>query len=325
MSAADLFASLAAPPPTGGRSYTAAQVEPGLRIAKGEDGRAAILAASGRETRAPILMRHLRVDFGATCHVLLNDKPVSEEITIVECTSDDPSVMRHFLLAVTAALGGTESPSPGDVVAAIQALVEAFRAMAAPPLMPVQGLWGELFMIYSSPDAAAMISAWHVSAHDRHDFAADGQRLEVKTAGGRHRRHRFAHEQLATDDCDVVIASLQLESAADGLTIADMVREISTRRYVDGDLRLRLLQSMTAGLGDRWEIAERDRFDALAARRSLRFFSSSSVPQLDGPIPAHVTEVKYTVDLAGAPSLESADLRRHGGLFAAAVPDREVA
>jgi hypothetical protein len=324
MSVTAIFGSMALPSSSGDRVFRAVELSPGIRIAKTSTGRAAVLASTGGDARPPIVMRHLRVDFGATCQIDAGGASVAEQVTIVECLSDDDTLVRHFLLAVTAVLGDIATPTAINVRAAVDALVEAFRAMSKGSLTSVQGLWGELFVIRSAADPGALIDAWHVTPQDRHDFGQGAQRLEVKTTTGRVRRHRFAHEQLIDDDLDLVIASLMVESSPSGVTISDLIDEIVALPGIDADRRIRLLAGVTAALGDEWAGAERQRFDAVVAFSLLKFFDVASVPKVDGVIPDTVTDLRYAVDLSAAVSLQAVEFGGRGGLFAAALPTRWV-
>jgi hypothetical protein len=314
------FKDLATPESGAGspRLFSTLTIAPGLRLAKGANGHAAFLVAGVIGIRAPIVTRLLRADFDAQCEVIEGASTIAETATVVECLSEDEAVVRYFLLAVTAVLASPNSapPSPADARASINALIQLFRAMSQTPIKSVQGLWGELLLIASSDAPDRMIDAWHVSPQDRHDFAESGQRIEVKTVAGRHRRHRFAHEQLCEVDGDVVIVSVQVEHAADGLTVLELLARITNNRGVTNEQRLRLLEGVGACLGEDWQAAERHRYDAAAAVRSVLVFALPDVPALSEPIPAQITDVKYTVDLAMVRTIDDALLIQRGGIHA---------
>jgi hypothetical protein len=80
------------------------------------------------------------------------------------------------------------------------------------PRKSVQGLWAELFLMARLRDPSALVAAWHSQLGDLYDFSAGSQRIEVKSAIGRIRRHHFTLEQvLPIPRTRVLIASVLVE------------------------------------------------------------------------------------------------------------------
>jgi hypothetical protein len=88
-----------------------------------------------------------------------------------------------------------------------------------------------------------------------------------------------------------------------------------------GERRLRLLRNVADTLGTSWSDAQKQRYDLAVARSSLAFFRGADIPVVPGPIPALVSDVRFTVDMSGVPSVQPSEVRSSSGLFAAAVPE----
>jgi hypothetical protein len=212
------------------------------------------------------------------------------------------------------------TPARRQIIEAIDALVELFRRASNPPRKTVQGLWAELFVIERASDPSALLRCWHAAPEDRFDFAEDVQRLEVKTAAGGMRLHRFAQEQLRpAGNTRVMIVSVLMERSVGGPSISDLI-DVIRRRVADPNLLIRLDAVVAETLGKEWRAALEDRFDRQLAEQSIRFLDARTIPSVPAELPPEVTEVHFRVDLTNHPLTYPDDLRRAGGLFIAALP-----
>ena len=270
---------------------------------------------------APIILQNLSVLHNVDCRMQDSDGGSSiHRLSVIRCRGDDPLLHEYFLRALTPVLASLPArPAREQVVGAIATLIELFRRATQPPRKTVQGLWAELFVIRAAPDPAFLLRCWHIAPEDRFDFAEDTQRLEVKTASGRVRTHRFSHEQLRpVAGTVVVIASVLMERSAGGQSVNDIVDEIR-QLVADPDLLLRLDAVIADTLGSDWRAAQEDRFDRQLAAESLRFLDARTIPSVPAELPPEVTDVHFCVDLSNHPLTLPDELRQQRGLFAAAL------
>ncbi|MGA7500013.1 MAG: PD-(D/E)XK motif protein [Isosphaeraceae bacterium] len=279
-------------------------------------------ASAPRAAAAPIILQNLSVLHNVDCRMQDSDGGSSiHRLSVIRCRGDDPLLHEYFLRALTPVLASLPArPAREQVVGAIATLIELFRRATQPPRKTVQGLWAELFVIRAAPDPAFLLRCWHIAPEDRFDFAEDTQRLEVKTASGRVRTHRFSHEQLRpVAGTVVVIASVLMERSAGGQSVNDIVDEIR-QLVADPDLLLRLDAVIADTLGSDWRAAQEDRFDRQLAAESLRFLDARTIPSVPAELPPEVTDVHFCVDLSNHPLTLPDELRQQRGLFAAALP-----
>ena len=314
---------LPVPKPTrGGLAFTVATppaIVP-VRLGKSTAGEPSVLIPSSKRAsqRPPIELRHLSVLFGARCHV---SGDVEEEayFTVVRCRGDLALQGYFLLIAKTLLLAAGPNADESSVEKSVLALVELFRSVAKPPAYALRGLWGELLLMARSADPVTVLRAWHVAAIERFDFGAGTQRVEVKTAGRSTRRHHFSLDQLVASDLAVCVASLQIEPAAAGQSLMELVDAVSARLDQVDDV-VRLTTTVGSVLGTDWADYATARFDDVLAASSIQFFRAEAVPRVRLPLPEPVTQVEFVADLGGIEVLSEADMAAARGLWRAIRP-----
>lgn len=302
-------------------SFSAIPVEPGNmhKLGKDEGGCPCLLVSTGPaakgQTRVPLVLENLAVLFDLHCHVSApGAAPQSETFSVIKCISADAAVRLHFLAllpGISAALGGASDRA--KIASVIDDIVELFRALSAIPRKETQGLWGELLLICRANDAAALAEAWHAEPTDRYDFNQGTERIDVKTASRAPRRHHFTLEQLTPPaGTRLLIASMFVESSGAGSSVFDLLDAIRSRLRGKPQLHLRLTRLVHQTLGTAWQMARNVRFDVEAARQSLRYFESRSVPRVALPLPADVSEVRFVADLERTKSVLAKELDKVG-------------
>jgi putative PD-(D/E)XK family protein DUF4420 len=274
---------------------------------------------SGRQL-ASVVLEHLTVQHGISC--LIVDKRGREEhgrFTLIRCRGGDRTLYEYFLRILNSTLIGPYlEPSVVDITHAIEKLVELFHAMTIPPRKSLQGLWSELFLISQARDMNKLINAWHKSPEDRYDFSAGEQRIEVKSAGGRLRRHHFSLEQLHPPaGSSVIVASLFVEGAGAGTSLSDLIEKIRGKIGKHLESIEWLDRIVALALGASWKNALGMRFDSELAKESMRFFKASEIPSVDHNLPLKVSDVHFISDLTGCPTIGAPSLRSQGGIFEA--------
>jgi hypothetical protein len=264
---------------------------PRHRIAIDGQGAPIIMIATSRNrTRArlvPIKLENLSLQHNVACRITgINGSIEEGQFTVIACLGTDRALHTYFLRVlepILLLLGPT--PNQTEIASTLNNLIELFRVMAAVPLKSVQGLWAELFLIARAPNPANLVEAWHTTPGDRYDFSRGDQRIEVKGVTGRIRRHHFSLEQLLPpQDTVVLIASLFIERAGAGTSLAEMTDIV--RIHLGGNLDLLITLDRIVGmtLGNSWRQAIHERFDFELAVASLEFYESIVIPSLPLPV-----------------------------------------
>ena len=289
------------------------------KLGKDEGGCPCLLVSTGQaakgQTRVPLVLENLAVLFDLRCHVSApGAAPQSGTFSVIKCVSADGPVRLHFLAllpGISAALGRTSDRA--KVASVVDDIVELFRALGAIPKKEVQGLWGELLLIYRANDAVTLAEAWHAESTDRYDFNRGAERIDAKTASRAPRRHHFTLEQLTPPaGTRLLIASMFVESSGAGASVFDLLEAIGSRLGQNPPLHLRLTRLVHETLGTSWQLARNIRFDVEAACESLRYFESSAIPRVQLPLPLDVFEVRFIADLERTKSLVAKELDKVG-------------
>ena len=289
--------------PGAGTAFAGAPI-PGAphHVGKDQRGRPAILITVDESgTRPPsILLQNLRVEHRVRCRISQSDGGLLDQrFSLVQCQSDDALLQGYFLELVQAILE-TLPPTPNSHVIseAIDRMATLFHALERPSTRTTQGLWGELYLIVRSSDPVLMAESWHNEACERFDFAAELQRVEVKTSADRTRNHHFSFAQTYPPECvQAIIASMFLDQSVGGRTLGELWDDARSSVTAIPELRLKIDQICLNSLGNAWQEARAIAFDEQLTSDSLRFYDVRDIPRVPADVPAGVTEIRYRSDL----------------------------
>jgi hypothetical protein len=176
--------------------------------------------------------------------------------------------------------------------------------MQKPPTRPVNGLFGELFLIWRSGNPIRALAAWRMDETARFDFADGDIRLDVKATSGRVRAHTFSYEQCNSPPGTIaIVASLFVERSPGGVTLRSLIDQIEGRITAKIGLVFKLHDVITATLGMNLNEALALKFDEKLADSSLCFFNLHDVPAIRGPLPAGISDVHFRSDLSALQAL----------------------
>lgn len=286
-------------------------------IGLSNEGRPALLISStSRSTTRPpsIQLENLFVQHDVKCRVTTEKGATEGTFTVLQFVGGD-AMLRNLFLRAAASLVEMIGPAPAteDVDSAIAGLIELFRAVMLPPQKSVQGLWAELMVITLSSRPADLVRAWHTTPTDRYDFNAGQHRIEVKSATGFQRKHRFSLEQLSPPtDVLLLIASVLMDRSGAGASVFDLAERIY--QQLPGE-QVRVESQLASTLGESLSRAEAIRFDLEAARQSLAFYDAYAVPRIPAKLPMGVSEVSFVSELSGVAPVDLCSWT--DGLFAA--------
>jgi hypothetical protein len=273
-------------------------------IGKDSESHACLLVATVDRTRkrqAPIRLESLDVQFELRCQLRKGQEPEREDtFTVIRCRSLDQETTRYFLSVCETVLRMVgDRPAQRVVASAVNRLAAIFQKMQNPPTRPVNGLFGELFLIWRSGNPIRALAAWRMDETARFDFADGDIRLDVKATSGRVRTHTFSYEQCNPPSGTIaIVASLFVERSPGGVTLQAIVDLIERRIAANTDLVFKLHDVIAATLGKNLNEALTLTFDEKLAHSSLRFFNLHDAPAIRGPLPAGISDVHFRSDLS---------------------------
>lgn len=298
------------------------------RLARTSDGAPAILIASrDREHRnyaAPVVLEHLTIQYDADCRIIQPDGAAERgDFTLIGCVDPDPQLREYFLRVAGVVIEAVGvNPSRLEISRTMEALIDLFRALAAPARKSVQGLWAELYLIARSRHPERLARAWHGTVGDTFDFSDGAQRIEVKSATGPARAHHFSLGQLAPPPpARAVIASMFVARAGAGESVQDLLRVLHRRLSDYPQILLRLEAVVAATLGNTIRRALTEAFDRELAEASLAFYRATDVPTISRQVDPRVSDIRFVADLTSVLALAPTEIGPEG-LFGALLVAR---
>lgn len=326
-----LLEEIGPPPGGGGGARFSALPIPGMarhRLAKGSNGEPALLLSTrddGLERSPPaIQLEHLAVQHNVRCRLYTpKGEALEAPFTVIRFTGGDAELKGYFLRVLSPILITLGSfPDRNAIYQAVEALVVLFRAVSQPPRKSVQGLWAELLLIACAANPARLVEAWHATPEDRYDFSEGPDRIEVKSASTRSRRHRYSLSQLRpVEGTQVVVASVLVESAGAGISLAEMIERVRRTLGSTPHLSLTVDRVVSSTLGSNLGRGLEMRFDWELAVETLAFYDARSVPSIPCELPSTVSDVRLVVDMEGLAPLVLSPATH--GLFEALLPLRK--
>lgn len=273
-------------------------------VGKNRELQACLLLSADAQTGQhypPIRLENLDVQFGLPCQLKKEGQSTSEgAFTVIRCRDSDNQTTQYFLSiceTIIRILG--ENPTPDQIANSVNRLVAILQKVKQPATRPLNGLFGELYLVMVSGNAIRALTAWRTDGSARFDFSDGDIRLEVKSVSGRTRSHIFSYEQCNPPaGTTAIVASLYAEQVATGTSLRSMIDDIATRVSTNADLMLKLHENVAATLGATLHSGLSRHFDTRLAKSSLRFFSLEDIPAIRGPLPPGISDVRFRSDLS---------------------------
>jgi len=304
-----LLELLVLPDQPGTFSVIAVPSRPAYYIGRESSGCAALLIrTTGSSTRVPLLLAGIEARFSVACRIEERDRDARiENVTVVICRLQDPATERYFVSTMEFLSSALDPlPTVAGVAEMVGRLVDLFQRLARPARRPLIGLAGELLVIRGASDAAAAIRAWRVDQDERYDFIVGDLRLDAKATASDRRSHEVSFEQANPPSGTTgVLASFIVQPSGGGFSLADLLSDIEARIQAH-DLILKLRTVVADTLGRDTQLALAWAFDLARATASARVYDVAAIPAVRPPLPAGVSGVRFTVDLAGCRQLSRA-------------------
>ena len=214
-----------------------------------------------------------------------------------------------------------EQPTNDAIANIVNRLALIFQRLQNPPTRPVNGLFGELFLMRNCVSPLAALTAWRVEETSRFDFSAGDVRLDVKTATGRSRAHNFSYDQCNPPKSTLAFAaSLFVERSSNGVSLSELIAGIESLTASSSDLVMKLHSVVATTLGKTMPEALRIQFDDKLAASSLQFYDLQSIPAIRDDLPGGVSDVHFLSDLSGCTPIPTTILAQRDPHMADLLP-----
>lgn len=226
---------------------------------------------------------------------------------ILVCKSQDETEISAFIRLCTAFAG--DNLNSRSITELFSALTRLFSTKRQSDANVIAGLFGELYTIYYLDSQEIDVSkAWQKKDLMKFDFTiSPTKRLEVKTAVGSERKHHFKHEQLYYEDYDIMVVSLMLREANQGISVFDVV-DYCRKKYASDYARLNIIESKLSDYSD--DELRGMVYDETYLERNIKFVPASEVPRFREKSPNNLTNAEYDCNLGETIGITMDQLRQ---------------
>ena len=295
----ELFKELSSPDTNNENEFKSSLIpKTNHRVAKNSKGLPSILINTKNDDSlvsnykgANILLR-----FKENCKI--HEEKKSAFFTILSCRSDDELTIKMFLdICETTIPQLKKDPSAKEIKNVTNTIIDLFRELSDKK-RSIIGLWGELFIIYSSSNIEKVLQAWHENPTDKYDFYDNNEALEVKCTTNTDRIHKFNHDQLLSEIKKHYIASIMVsENTIDGLSVLDLFENIK-KNNLPVNLLNKLQKNFYRVIGSNpKEDVNEIKFNINYSKKNLMYYELKNVTSLTNSDDA-ITEISYKVDLS---------------------------
>ena len=315
----ELFAGIRAPASSSVRSPFFAVVpvphHPRYFVGKDSDSLACVLVSTidaSNPPHPPIRLENLDANFAMRCRIRHKGESHRDSVyTVIRCRSSDREVVQYFLSVCEAVLDIIgDHPSNSQLANAVNQLAAIFEHIRKPSTRPLNGLFGELFLLLQSSDLGSALAAWRSSGSATFDFSQADVRLDIKASTRRRRVHTFSYDQCnPPSETLVLVASLFSEQSSGGTSLHDIIKTIEGRVSSHADLVFKLHRTVADTLGCDLTKGLAQQYDTHLAASSLAFFWMDDVPAIRGKLPDAVSNVHFQSDLTALHPVSVVELR----------------
>lgn len=272
-----------------------------------------VSAGESEQVREVMRLKNFEAQFDVQCLINLDQVEIQNDkrFTIIRCLSKDIEIIKYFSSICGILIDHLGVlPTEIQIYRSITYLADIFRKIASPPTRSVNGLFGELYFIFSCSNPSRAIASWRNSSVSSFDFSLDEIRIDIKTSSSRKREHTFSYEQCnPSASVAPVVVSIMTERLSQGLSIADLIDKIEKKIYYDSEQRFRLHNVVTATLGEEFSESLKVSFDEQLAADSMQFYDLRRIPAIREEIPDEVGNVKFSSDLTSVEPYSFEELR----------------
>ena len=261
---------------------------------------------------ADIKLALFSVIHNRVCDII--DRTTGEQETgkfsVLQMSSHEQELQRYFLeVILLLLLKLPNEPGVWELDSNIRSIIALFTSAKQPSQEMIRGLFAELLTIYLSNDPHYMLKAWHVTPQDKFDFNDGIDKIEVKSYTGEVRKHTFSAEQLhVTGDSKMAVASTHIIPCGIGISVNDLVDEISLKVQNDHELLLHLREIVASTVGAFISEISSYKYDLSTAKDFFAIYDYNTIPKIDtNTIPHEVSNVHYTVDFSSLVTMEPSE------------------
>lgn len=232
--------------------------------------------------------------YNKECSFKINEKLDFERVHILICKSKDYNIIQTFIRLAEMFSIETKTYIDLDYLRFFNSLVYLFDKEKNISEIEAQGVFAELLVIkHFYISKCNILEFWQSKSKMKFDFMVnEKKRIEIKSTLKNTRVHHFKHDQLLSNDYDIVVISTMLQRSDSGISIselADNLKELFPYHYNLNIFIETHLSKLT------YEMLNNIRYDEVYFKRKLKIFNAKKIPKIENDISQGIFNIEYDV------------------------------
>lgn len=263
-------------------------------VGKDSKGYASIVILSNRPNRASLRQKTklLSVECNVSVTYKLDGKICQDMVHIIRCMADSRKEEEIFIELAPLFSGPSLDDNQEDAILETVAILSSFFSdKVEPSYMELQGLFAELYTIWSFSDEIDLSRFWQSEDRMKFDFSlTEKDKIEVKSTLKNERRHHFRHDQLLSDLFNIFVVSYMLRVDDEGLSLYELIKK--TKPMLQHDPKKLLIVDRYLKNTSEERLRE-VRFNEHLLRYCRRIYMADEIPRFKEPTPPGVSNAEY--------------------------------
>ena len=281
------------------------QYTPELLIGQDSDQNVVIVCKSSQPARSIVRQktRQLSIECNVRVTYFIDGAQETGVVHIVRCFASTEKERDIFLQLCPMFIDASVCDDQERALLELISILTAFFANNNEPSnQELQGLYAELYTIWSYRDQYDFGSHWHSNDRLKFDFSiTDKVKVEIKSTLKNERKHHFRHEQLLGELFSIFVISYMLRLDDEGLSLYDLIK--ITKPLIAADPR-RLLILARYEKNTSEQRLQQFRFSEAITNNKRRVYRATDIPRFNELTPNGVSNAEYDCLLENVPALE---------------------
>lgn len=276
-----------------------------LYVGRDNVGHAVIVVLSNRPSRMPIRQKTklLSVECNVSVIYKLDSEICHNVVHIIRCLAETKREEEIFVELVSLFNEPSVDDNQEDAILEVVSILTAFFTdKTEPSYTELQGLFAELYTIWSYAGTVDLAKYWQSKERMKFDFSlSERDKIEVKSTLKNERRHHFRHEQLWSDVFNIYVISYMLREDDEGLSLLELIGRTKPL-LMDDPRKVLIIDRYLKNTSE--ERLGKVRYNEHLLQYWRKIYSASEIPKFSEQAPSGVSNAEYDCILDNVQDVE---------------------
>lgn len=279
---------------TNSHDFSLVKYKDNLFIGRDNEGYASVVILSNRPSKTPLRQKTKMLSVECNVSVIYNlgGKMCKDVVHIIRCLTDSEKEIDIFVeLAPLFSEASIDGNQEDAILETVAILTSFFADNNEPSYTELQGLYAELYTIWSFSEMIDLAKHWQSKDRMKFDFSLSGtEKIEVKSTIKNERRHHFRHEQLLSEAFCIYVISYMFREDDEGLSLYELINKTKPFLQVDSRKLLIVDKFIKNTSEDR---LRKMRFNEYLIKCNRKVFKAENIPRFEEHTPHGVSNAEY--------------------------------